>query len=482
MKSDETKLTSGARDIRRAPHVYLMLFGTAIALSALALTFAPEMQHKDYNVIIVAFDGLQAKHLKAYGYERDMTPNLDKFFEKSYLFTNTVSPASWTVPAFMSIFTSLYPSEHKLTNKLVEVTSATSTTLADANIDSLRPGTVRLAEILKENGYVTAAFTGDAGVSAKYGYNKGFDFYYETPPFGGFSETEKRAEEWLENHKDSRFLLFLHGYDVHGQHDIEGGLDFRFVDKPYTGPFNGSAQQQRNLRERGLSGENIVLSAESVAFWNAIYDEKIARADEKFGLFMKRVRELGLMENSIIIVLSDHGTEVFDHKRFDHGHTLYSELLNVLFSIHMPGQIDGKEISSLVSTLDLTPTILGLLGITHEAQKDMKGIDLYPSFEGIDVSRPIFSETDYRLYTHKRSITRPDGWKLILTRETGNKELYNLKTDPRELINLSDAEPSHSKELEEELERHFISIGDTGPWPIGCLAVYGDQCKDAHVR
>jgi hypothetical protein len=106
----------------------------------------------------------------------------------------------------------------------------------------------------------------------------------------------------------------------------------------------------------------------------------------------------------------------------------------------------------------------------------MRGRDLAPALSGTNVSRDIFSETDYRLYTHKRSITAPDGWKFILTRENGKKELYNLASDPLELTNLITAEPIIARGLEQKLQKHLAEIGDTGPWPIGCLPVYADQC------
>jgi arylsulfatase A-like enzyme len=110
-------------------------------------------------------------------------------------------------------------------------------------------------------------------------------------------------------------------------------------------------------------------------------------------------------------------------------------------------------------------------------EQQQQGIDLSQSFDGSDISRPIFSETDYRLYTHKRSVTMPDGWKYIVTRENDTAELYNHVDDPRELNNLAETQSAKAKELDALLEQHFISTGDIGPWPLGCLAVYGDQCQ-----
>ncbi len=460
------------------PHHIFFGLAALLLVPLFVFDFPDKHSASKPNVIIVALDGVQARHLRAYGYDRATTPNLDAFFNESHLFMNAVSPASWTVPTYMSIFTSQYPSQHKLTNKLTELRTATGTSLVDANVDTLTPGIRRLAEVLKDNGYSTGAFTGDAGISAKYGYGKGFDIYFETAAFGSIMDTKTKALEWLDEQHEKPFFMVVHGYDAHGQHDVYGGLDYRYVSKPYSGPFTGTAAEQRILRERGLSGQPLNLSTESQQFWKDIYDEKISRADHWFGEFIDELDKRGLTDDSIFVVLSDHGTEVYDHGKFDHGHTLYGELLHVPFAIQTPGQHEGTSIHSLVSTLDLTPTLLSLLHIEDTVMEEqMEGIDLSPTFTGTEVSRPIFSETDYRLYTHKRSVTTPDNWKYIVTRETGNAELYNLNDDPAERVNLVTIDVQKASELAKLVDSHFYSLGDIGPWTIGCLAVYGDQCR-----
>ncbi len=432
---------------------------------------------QEYNVVIFAFDGLQARHLHAYGYPLETTPNLEAFLADSYRFENTVSPASWTVPSFMSIFTSTYPSEHRLTNKLVEVETTNAMAVKEVNLDVLAPDIDTLAEILKRNGYQTAAFTGDAGVKGSYGYANGFDEYYDAEVFGGLDNSAPRAREWLKDHMDEKFFLFVHGYDVHGQYTPKEGYDYRYVAKGYSGQYSGSSREQSVLREEGLTAGSLNVADADKEFWRAIYDEKINDADAAFGTFLNELDSLGLAEKTIVIVLSDHGTEFFEHGRVDHGHTLYGELLDVLFAIRVPGQ-DGRSIPSLVSTMDLSPTLLSILGIRDElARNQFQGVDLTPSFSGRDVSHDVYSETVYRLYTHKRSVTTPDGWKFILTRETNGRELYNIATDSGEQKNVVDSEPIRAYELEQKLLKHLKEVGDNGPWRIGCLAVYADQCN-----
>lgn len=450
----------------------------AIVLIIGAFIFHKILSVRKYNLIIISFDGLQAKHLHSYGYPLDTTPHLDVFLNQSYLFTNAVSPAPWTVPAHMSIFTSMYPSEHKVVNKFSDYNIAAQKGVV-ANLKKLSPNAVTLAEILKANGYATGGFTGDAGVGSQFGFSQGFDTYYEPPAsFGGFDLSMPRALDWLKQHKDKPFFLFLHGYDVHGQHAPKEGFDYRYVTKPYTGKYTGSTTEQEALREEGLAKGSLTMSAEDVAFWRAIYDEKINRTDGAFNDFLNQVSQMGLLDNTVIILMSDHGTEFYEHKRFDHGFTLYSELVNVLFAIHMPGQTNGKHIGQLVSTFDILPTALKLLGIQNPVPKQTKGMDLTQAFSGKNVAHDVYSETDYRLYTFKRSIQTPDGWKLIITLENGNKELYNLAQDPNEQINLITVNPEKAFVLETKLRQHIsLTSGERTGSQIGCSPVYAGQCK-----
>lgn len=446
----------------------------SIPADAADMPFLPK-----YNVIIVSIDALQARHLRSHGYPLATTPNLDRFLTRAYLFKNALTPAPWTTPSHMSIFTSWYPSEHKVVNQFVDSgTDGNNIKMVTANLKELSPAAVTLAQILKKNGYVTAGFTGDAGLKATHGHGQGFDKFYDETKFGGLDTSQPLALEWLEKNKDKRFFLFLHGYDVHGMYAPANGFDFRYVKKPYNGKYTGSTAEWNALRREGLAGPGPILSDDDTAFWRAIYDEKISLADEQFGKLLQYLRKNGLMENSIIVVLSDHGTAFLEHGKFYHGNTLYGELVDVLLAIRVPGQEKGAKIESLVSTLDVAPTILSILGIKGPSITRMKGIDLTPATRGKDVSRDIFIETDYLLYTHKRGIQTPDGWKMILTMEDLKRELYNLKTDPGERVNLAEKEPKITYELEQKIYRHLKEMkAGEGPWRLGCPPELGDKCK-----
>lgn len=441
------------------------------------------MKYKDFNVVFVSFDALQAAHVGALGYPRNITPTIDAMARKGFSFSQNISVASWTVPASMSWFTGVYPSEHRLTNKFSVFNPPDNNVLS--NLKKLSPGLVTLAEVLKQNGYATGGFTGNAGVSGGFGYNQGFDeYFFEKGKFGSMGVSIPKGLEWLQKNKDSKFFMFLHGYDMHGQNIPAEGFDYRFVEKGYDKKFTGSAQEQEALREEGLEKGAVALRDEDVRFWRAIYDEKIQRTDARFRKFLEEFEKMGLMDKTIFVLTSDHGTEFHEHKRFDHGFSLYDELIHVPLIIKLPGQKTGTVVSDQVSSIDVMPTVLDLLDVKmpEKAKSQLRGVSLVPGLQGRPVAKDVFFETDYRQYTYKRGIQTKDGWKLIYTLENKKRELYNLKQDPGETRNLVEQEPRRAYELEQRIFAHFKSIGhdlDAQRWIPGLNPVYDSQAKGA---
>ncbi|NJD55036.1 MAG: twin-arginine translocation signal domain-containing protein [Nitrospirae bacterium] len=442
-------------------------------------------QYKDYNMILVSFDALQASHVHSLGYQRDITPTIDAMAAQGFNFTKAVSVASWTVPASMTWFTGVYPSDHKLTNKF-SVYNPPVTKLS--NLKELAPNIITLAEILKKNGYITGGFTGNAGVNGFFGYDQGFDtYFYEKGKFGSMNQSIPKALEWLNANKGKKFFMFLHGYDIHGQSTPAEGFDYRFVDKGYDRRYTGSKQEQEALREEGLEKGFVSLRGEDVKFWRAIYDEKINRTDALFKQFLGEFGKLGLMDKTIFVLTSDHGTEFYEHKRFDHGFSLYDELIHVPLIVTLPGVVKGRVIRDQVSSVDVMPTILDLLDVplSADVSKQLRGSSLAPALKGESVAKDVYSETDYRLYTYKRSIMTKDGWKFIYTLENKSRELYNLERDPGEMKNLVDQEPRLAYELEQRLFAYFKSIGhdlSSRRWETGLNPVYDSQAKGAQKK
>ncbi len=434
-------------------------------------------RYEGHNVVLVSFDALQAAHVGALGHRPEVTPALDAFARDSFRFHRAYSVASWTVPASMTWFTGVYPSEHRMVNKFAEYTAGRK---RQANLKELSPSLVTLAEVMRKAGYATGGFTGNAGVSGGFGYEAGFDVYFQqTGTFGGLDRSIPEAVRWLEKNKARKFFLFLHGYDAHGQNTPADGLDYRFVERGYDRRYSGSEQEQEALREEGLEKGKLTLRDADVRFWRAVYDEKINRADALFKGFLDEMKRLGLSENTLFVVTSDHGTELYEHRRFDHGFTLYDELLRVPLFIRFPGQKGGKPVTEGVSSIDVMPTVLGLVGVPAPAGQ-LRGRSLVPLIRGEESARDVFSETDYREYTFKRSVITPDGWKLIRTMETGVREVYDLNADPGEQDDRSAADPARADDLERKMLAHWKALGHDltkRTWKVGFNPVYPSQEK-----
>lgn len=443
------------------------------------------MKYKDHNLVFVSFDALQAAHVSALGYPRQTTPSLDAVAARSFSFRNAYSVASWTVPASMTWFTGVYPSEHRMTNKFAVYNAQTQ---KPANLKELSPELTTLAAVLRRDGYATAGFTGNAGVSGGFGYEDGFFVYYSPQAtFGGMDESMPRAMKWLWANRGKKFFLFLHGYDVHGQHVPRGGYDYRFVEKGYDRRYTGTELQQEQLREEGLNTGRLKLRDEDVRFWRAIYDEKINRLDERFGRFLKEFDRLGVTDKTLFVLTSDHGTEFYEHGRFDHGFTLYDEQIHVPLFVRLPGQAVGKVVADRISSIDVMPTILDLLDVEapEKVKQQLRGGSLVSAMKGEAVKKDVFSETDYREYTYKRSVVTPDGWKLIYTLETKARELYDLNGDPGETKDLAAVEAKRADELQRKLFAHFAAIGHDltkREWKQGLNPVYPSQAKGGEKK
>lgn len=414
--------------------------------------------YSGYNIILVSFDALQASHVGCLGYSRNITPSLDRFARKGFLFKNAIAQSSWTVPSTMSYFTSLYPSQHKVINKYSTYTEKEKII---SNLKKLSPEVLTLAEVLKGNGYLTGGFTGDAGVGADFGFSEGFDEYFEGPKFSGMDTSIPAALEWLKKNHTKKFFVFLHGYDVHGQFDPPGGFTREFVKPPYIGQLKGTKEEQADIREEGLEKGSVSLTEEDVRFWRALYDEKIKDVDERFKVFIEDLRRMGVLDKTIIVLFSDHGTEFYEHKRFDHGFSLYEELIHVPLIIWLPGLKRGFSINDQVRAIDVMPTLLDLLGaeISGKLRKQMQGVSLIPLMQGEHMNLTAYSETDYRFYAHKRSIRIPEGLKFIYSMDTETRELYDLNKDPGELDNLIEKDRRAAYELEQKLFSWLKSMG-----------------------
>jgi arylsulfatase A-like enzyme len=388
------------------------------------------------NVVLISVDTLRADFLGSYGNDKQV-PNLDNFSREGIVFQNAFSQASWTLPSHLSFFTSLYESE-----------------LVPLNL-SLHPNITTLPEILKNNGYRTASFNGGVYISSDYGFDRGFD-YFSQNNWNGFDKTVPLAIDWINKNKNSKFFVFLHGYDLHepyGKYEMFNGsytsdysgilknvkLNASIVDPfIYNNTYCTAGSFPEEYVEYNLvltnfdsecaklNGTVIPLTSDDVEYIKNKYFENLLHADYWLGQFLSQIKTMGLENNTVIIILSDHGEDFMEHGLLGHYFVYYTTLKVPLF-IKSPTVKNPVKITSQVRLLDVAPTILDFLNITQV--KNFEGRSLVPLVIGREnESIPVISE-----YLYYNVISVIDGnWHFIynVTSNTGN--LYNIDKDPEE--------------------------------------------------
>jgi arylsulfatase A-like enzyme len=386
------------------------------------------------NVLLIGIDTLRPDHLGCYGYERDTSPAIDELAGEGVLFENTVSQSPWTLPSFATVLTSLYPNQHGAMTIVTRVRSSIPT----------------LATVLKQQGYATGAVVNASVLRPEFGLDRGFDFYDPTPPKGRRAdETTRDVLEWIDRNKNGPFLMFAHYFDPHEPYDPPAPYDTRF-DPDYAGRIGDSFVLHDHFP--GVVGTQFNdLRALSNQDWDhirALYDGEIAFADQAVGRLLRGLEDRGLRDNTLIVFLSDHGEEFFEHEGFGHGHSLYSEVIRVPLMFSLPGTIArGKVVRSQARLVDVMPTILEILGIT--ADLHLEGTSLLPLLTGRGtvtagpgrLFAPQVAYTEGLLHgpEQKGIISHP--WKLIYDFRTREERLFNLDQDPAETRNLVDSRP-----------------------------------------
>jgi len=368
------------------------------------------------NVLLVSLDTLRADHLGASGYPRSVSPFLDRFARESIQFENAFAPAPETVATHMSLFTSLYPSVHGIR------------TVFDGR--ALLGSIPTLAALLAENQppYRTAAFTEGGGVSSFLGFERGFERYHngtETPgrPEKRVEGTFASARAWLRQNADQRFFLFLHTYEIHSPYAPPEPLD-RLFDPDYVGPVQppfGADDVERlvlagEVRYGGPGLDRIV----------DLYDGGIRYVDTFLDGLVREMEGLGLLENTWIVLFSDHGEDFFDHFSVaSHGHSVYDELIRVPLLVRPPGgrgEGGPERIEDPVGLVDLMPTLLDILEVPPP--EGLQGTTFAPLLDGKgEDERPVYFEdtTGVRRYG-----VRYRGMKRILSPGIGEDALVPL--------------------------------------------------------
>ncbi len=381
------------------------------------------------NVLLISIDSLRPDHLGCYGYHRDTSPNIDRLAARGAIFLNAVSTSSWTLPAHMSLLTGTESSVHGVINDGL----------------SLHPGIPLLSEILKREGYRTAAFCSSPYMNPAFGYDRGFDLYHNTdldkPDFEDTVFLEDRdvwqmvheditsprieelATDWLSRYGGENFFLFLHMWDPHFDFIPPPPFDTLF-DPDYQGDisprnFMFNPDIHPGMDPRDL--EHII----------ALYDGEIAFTDHHLGNIFNHMRELGVLDRTLIIITGDHGTEFFEHGNKGHRTTLYDETVKIPLIVVPPGvNLRGMKLERQAGIIDIAPTILDYLGLPVKAP--MHGRSLLPALAGkaAEDENPLLLGLEDKLLA-----LRTNRYKLLFNVEHLQTTVLDLEQDPRETHN-----------------------------------------------
>lgn len=397
------------------------LAGACLALAVAALSGCARSRP---NILLVSIDSLRADHLEAYGYHRETSPLIAWLARTGVLFEKVVAPAPWTLPSHVSMLTSMAPRQHGVTDA--------ATRLAD--------GAMTLARVLKQNGYATAGFVSTILLTERYGLAQGFDFYDERVVFAHDAYMSPRAVtsdrlanavlDWLDGWRDgdSRdpFFIFLHMYDVHSNYNPPPPYDRLFE----PAPADPAVDQKRAGVERQL----------------ALYDGEIRYTTEQLARVIDRLRTLGILDDTIVVVTADHGDEFFEHGGQGHGLRVYDEIILVPLVIRYPPRVSpDQRITSQVRLMDVAPTVLGLAEIEPPAafggpaNSPYRQRNLSPWItRGTQEAFPelvAFTEAEMIPGVLPPSWSvRTEEWKLLQRPLGQQPELYDLRADPQERV------------------------------------------------
>lgn len=375
------------------------------------------------NIIFIVVDALRADHVSSYGYTRPTTPNLDSWIaDQGALFSDTTAASSWTNPSNGAMLTSQLP-------------SSIDTVWSDMQ-RSLPEDEVLLAEYLHDAGYYTAGFVSNWWLRAMFGYDQGFDVYQNTT---GENATRAfaingLAVDWLDinlaklQSGGQPLFLFLYYLDPHTWYDPPPPYDVMY-DNTYTGSL--TAEIYGHGKE--VVAGNIVPSERDIEHLLALYDGEITHWDFYLGQMFEYLQAKGVLQNSIIVVTSDHGQMFGEHGKWIHRNSLYEEVLRIPLLFRYTGTVGaGQVLDTPVSNMDITPTLLDMAGIPVPG--GMQGQSLLPLMQGgaAPDSREIFSEMDgetdpnsdgYWIAPHTNLYSvKQNGWKLIHAQEAPQED------------------------------------------------------------
>ncbi|MDO8269560.1 MAG: sulfatase [Candidatus Levybacteria bacterium] len=411
---------------------------------------------RDCNLILISVDTLRPDHMGVYGYDKNTTPNIDKWAKNATVFTNmrTVVPA--TLPSFVALMTGKNSFETKIYNNygiVINGKSIDGGKPIDSNIQTL-------GEILKINGYTTAAFLTNLALDPKLtNIGKGFsqfeflkeDPYAEKLDKSLYTNFIRRSIPWLEQNKNKKFFLWVHLIGPHAPYSPPIDIACNFE------PSSCSEISRRGMKSLEMERKSLEscqkneIDQEKLNLFQAIYDGEIVLDDRLFGEISRKINSLGLHKKTIVIFYGDHG-EGFDHNYyFIHSHVLYDSAIKIPLIATFP---DGNRWTNdkLIDNTEIFPSLLEVLGLNNNSDQQNifskktpinKPEAKYIISTNVNLSKYSIQDSNYKyIYSIKGKACLNNG---------KSDELYDLLKDPEELNNIMFQNPDEAKILKNQL-------------------------------
>jgi arylsulfatase A-like enzyme len=401
------------------------------------------------NIILFAIDCLRPDHLGFNGYQRETSPAIDRLAQNGVVCTNAYTNAPWTKPSVATLFTSFYPQGHGVLDPSQALSNAALTA----------------AELLGNGGYRTLFFNGgNPFIDERFNFSQGFDYYQY------FSRTEHSGADLtyaflsqLETTKHQKFFAYLHYMDTHAPYTNNNDNRYFYHQPDGREVISGNNTKCNIIRT--LTANN-ALTEQHKKEIIALYDGQIRYVDENIERILAFLKEKQLLKNTVVIVTADHGEEFWEHNNYEHGHTLYNEILRIPLIIS-GWTIEPSEVKTGVSLLDVLPTLLDIAGITYgnlvlqgtsifKAVNHTANSDLVPVF----ATGTLYGNEKYCLIRGaKKMIITTDSkkkkWNLIGYSNDNRCELYNTNDDREERDSLICAYDEEGQSMKKDLELFF---------------------------
>lgn len=467
--TNRTPLAGLARESSRTTKIWLASSATgklASFLSAAILIFCatgcnPEKEQgnardteSQRSVLLVLVDTLRADKLGCYGSDLGATPNIDDFAARSVLFESAFAHAPWTLPSMASIFTSLFPPQHGAGGRFPDFTV-------------LSPDAPTVAEQFQRAGYATGAIVNVDFLTDTFKMTRGFKdvdakFYGNNIEMRNATKTTDAALAWLKKHGHDRFFLLVHYFDPHLVYNPPAEYRRRFAapeDREDAAWVFGKRKDMIDYRSGSISFDD-----ETIHRAEKLYNGEVAYTDHEIGRLLRGLGELGIETSTVTAMTADHGEEFLDHGGFEHGHTLFNELVHVPLIMYAGAGTVPRRIKEVVGHIDLAPTLCALAGI--EPSPTFLGRSLVPHLAGKpEGDHPVYMEGNF---WGEPTVGLVEGGRKLVAQRGQTAQMFHLAVDPKEQMDerSSDAErANYMLQRLKTLRDRMLSEGVPTPTP-----------------